>query len=251
MKRNLKSFNVSNVIGHRFTLIELLVVIAIIAILAAILLPALNSARERGRTASCINNLKQVSMGMLSYAGDHDDILIPYQHEKSGSNYLFWSYKTMKAGYVAQSVMRCPSLAVEGDAWAYTADRDLQQTSLATFKSGFNLPSYGYNYEHLSFDIRFPDDGNIVKIGTVRSDVFLLADSLDMAQLGASRHIGGARISDSAASNTGYIDPRHSGNVCVAWLGGHVTSEAGGNDYKTAHTYGVFGKARNWDPDEI
>lgn len=57
----------------RFTLVELLVVIAIVAMLASMLLPALASAREKGRAAACLNNVKDLELASISYASENDD----------------------------------------------------------------------------------------------------------------------------------------------------------------------------------
>lgn len=138
-----------------FTLIELLVVIAIIGILAAMLLPALNSARERGRAAVCVGNLHQVMLMFTTYASDYNGWICGSLENGTGTSNTWGAY-LVNLGYAHQSgynVFVCPSYAPktfnvnEPEAWSRTYGLRLEPSkseanAYPNYYGGTDTPSW-------------------------------------------------------------------------------------------------------------
>jgi len=123
-----------------FTLIELLVVIAIIAILAAILFPVFARAREKARQASCLSNMKQLSLGVIMYTQDYDEKM-PYGDANS-INYHYCLWEGTQPYIKNMQVLVCPS---DSQASCLSGGCPPNGTNWGAEWATWRL-SYGYNY---------------------------------------------------------------------------------------------------------
>jgi len=190
-------------------------VIAIIAILAAILLPALNSARERGRTASCINNLKQFGTAFVEYAGACEDRVPP--HFFSSSTYQSewnWGYALAKNGFLpASQVYFCPSVRTDRAASLPERTND----NIIGYPNAihcYTYTSYGYN---ASLGTAALEGLKFVRIVNP-SNKFIIADT--WSENKNSPHFWIIK----AFNADGHADDRHSGAANILWIDGHVSA---------------------------
>ena len=256
-----KKFPLSPAHSH-FTLIELLVVIAIIAILAAVLLPALQSARARGRSAGCISNLKQLGMMQFQYADLSDNWLCPAYYSMADGGMIYWDFasgsdgkedKENSSGILARTL----NMNGKNSGVHHCPDNHLYKEWSAE-NSG-----YGYNeflsWEYDSWSGKQYSTG--MKLGKIKnsSGIAMFADTAATDYYDQSRLLPTSvlyspdGIKGAAVRSGGFAHYRHhrSANICFA--DGHAGSWKEiypGSKGKPALNYGYLSKDNTmYDPE--
>lgn len=213
---------------RKFTIIELLVVIAIIVILAAMLLPALNSARSKARAAKCLSQIKQLGLANSMYINDFDWCL---PHGITTTNRVglehFWYYNLFKyagmqkfgtaSAIAAHYPSPAPSIFSCTENYRRPPAADNPGTELQALPNAYGDPliGYGYNLNQMS-------DGvwKLIKPTQVKAPSFLFvltdANSISLTQYNVDHLTRG-----NSACRAAY---RHNGFANTIYLDGHAES---------------------------